>query len=235
MLFQLLRREQEWDTLNGLYARNGTHSTGCMPGMGHTQRAVCQEWDTLKGAGCMGHTQRGGLYARNGTGCMPGMGHTQRAVCHKTDATFPYSKSFRVADQGDERIGGPDTVYDEDFVISALDALNLLGKMPMSYYVEHQRLATVLGQDLVVVSCLANLLPNYFNDNDWKKRYTGVISLGLIAPGLIPSKETSFLQSRLLTGMDRHEMSVIQNRRQQTEQQLAEFHVTRVSERYILQ
>nr|GLL38582.1 importin-5-like [Ipomoea trifida] len=114
------------------------------------------------------------------------------------------------------------------------------GKMSMSYYAKHplRRLATVLGQDLVV-SCLANLLPNYFNDNDWKKRYTGVISLGLsmglIAPSLIPSKETSFLQSRLLTGMDRHEMSVIQNRRQQKEQQPAESHVTRVSERYILQ
>ncbi|XP_031116862.1 uncharacterized protein LOC116020532 [Ipomoea triloba] len=295
LLFQLLRREQEWDILKGLCA--------CVSIIASSQQCEWPElvdimfewlspkeksvagilfsqiipipkwWDTFRpAAGNLGlafYSMLKEASADNRTKTAIA-GAAAKLMLH-----FHTPNHLELLAAVISVFGGPDVVYDEDLALSALDALNILGrekvelftprimsslanewfppemnneymrhlivkllitvgeggdqhremirnfpsyaieelftqllhviwveddiswdvhemgagKMPMSSSADHslRRLAMVLGQDLVV-SCLANLLPNYFNDNDWKKRYTGVISLGLIAPSLIPSK-----------------------------------------------
>nr|GMD53436.1 importin-5-like [Ipomoea batatas] len=58
------------------------------------------------------------------------------------------------------------------------------GKMTMCHYADESlsRLAIVLGGDVVGPNS-PDLLPVFFEDDDWKKRYAAVLSLGLIASG----------------------------------------------------
>nr|GMD49241.1 importin-5-like [Ipomoea batatas] len=78
-----------------------------------------------------------------------------------------------VEDDDDDASWNEADVYDRD-----------VGKMTMCCYAEDalSRLAIVLGGDVVVRNS-PDLLPGFFKDADWKKRYAAVVSLGLVASG----------------------------------------------------
>lgn len=68
------------------------------------------------------------------------------------------------------------------------------GKMTMCHYADESlsRLAIVLGGDVVGPNS-PDLLPVFFEDDDWKKRYAAVLSLGLIASGCSKVTESQHL------------------------------------------
>ncbi|XP_031115948.1 importin-5-like isoform X2 [Ipomoea triloba] len=64
------------------------------------------------------------------------------------------------------------------------DDMEAEGKMSISCYAEEalSRLAIALGGDVILPNS-RDMLPGFFEDDDWKKRYAAVTALGLIASG----------------------------------------------------